>query len=494
LLEHLNPSDQQEILQITNELDRRDAVNSLAAFARVTWQLVEPNDTYVHNWHIDAMAEHLEAVYRKEIRNLIINVPPRHMKSLMVSVLFPSWVWSTEPGSRWLNSSYAQDLSLRDALKMRRIVESKWYREFFIVDWQLSDDQNKKEKFENTRGGYRISTGVGGKATGEGGDYICVDDPHNASEANSAASRKTVREWWKGTMSSRSMDPKTVRKIVIMQRLHEEDLCGMLLEQDNWESLILPTEYDGKRSKTSVQWEDPRKQRGELLWPARLGKGELAEAKKELGSKQFVGQHQQRPAPEGGKIIKREWWRYWKVRPTEWDILITSWDLNVEEGENNAFTVGQAWAKRGPDYFLLGQVREQCGFNRQLVMFDSFHGHSFPNTNGKVVEKKANGAPLIASVKKRHSGVIPWDPKGSKEARAEAISPIVEAGNVYLPDPEQYPWVEDYLYEWGVFPNGKYADQVDTTTQAIIYLEARAPVMFNPVSMTKSSAWKKGGA
>ena len=230
---------------LISEIDAELAARSLSEFVRQAWLIVEPATLYVHGWHIDAIIEHLEAVTRGQIRNLIINVPPRHMKSLLVSVFWPAWEWLRWPQRRWLYASYSAQLSIRDSVKCRRLIESPWYQSRWADRFALTSDQNTKGRFDNDRSGYRIATSVGGSATGEGGDRIVCDDPNNVNEVESDSVRKATNDWFDVVMSTRVNDPKTTAKVVVMQRCHEQDLSGHLLEQGGWEHLCLPAEYEG---------------------------------------------------------------------------------------------------------------------------------------------------------------------------------------------------------------------------------------------------------
>jgi len=197
------------------------------------------------------------------------------MKSIQVSVMWPAWEWTNNPERRWLFSSYAAVLSTRDSLKCRRLIESPWYRKNFGHIFELTGDQNVKNRYENTKTGYRIATSVGGAATGEGGDRIVVDDPHNVVEATSKAMRESTLQWWDETMSTRLNDPKTGAKVIVMQRVHEEDLSGHVFEQGDYEHLCLPAEYEGNKIFTSIGWSDPREEIGDLLWSERFGRTEI---------------------------------------------------------------------------------------------------------------------------------------------------------------------------------------------------------------------------
>ena len=297
---------------------KAEAEQALINFIQQAWHVVEPSTVFVRGNHLTAIADHLEAITRGQIRNLLINIPPRHMKSLTVSVFWPVWEWIANPHRRWLFASYAQSLSTRDSLKCRRLIESPWFQARWGDKFKLTSDQNQKMRFENNKTGYRIATSVGGSATGEGGDRVVVDDPHNVTQRESDAIRRATLTWWDQTMSTRLNDPKVGAKVIVMQRVHEKDLSGHVLEQDGYVHLCLPAEFEpGRRCVTNLPWTwtDWREKEGALLWPARIGKSEISDFKLRLGPSGYAGQFQQRPAPAGGARFRQEWFRYYDFIP-----------------------------------------------------------------------------------------------------------------------------------------------------------------------------------
>lgn len=473
------------------KVEREYAARSLREFVRQGWPVIEPSTPFVPGFHIDAIIDHLEAVSRGEIRNLLINVPPRHMKSLLVCVFWPAWEWSRWPERRFLYSSYAASLSMRDSVKCRRLIESPWYQARWGHLFRLTDDQNAKTRFDNNRSGYRLSTSVGGAVTGEGGDRIVCDDPHNVADVSSDAIRKAALEWWDVAMSTRVNDPKTSAKVIVMQRCHQRDLSGHVLEKGNFEHLCLPAEYEGDKRITVIGFSDLRKQLGELLWPERFGPDEIAALKVSLGSYAAAGQLQQRPSPAGGGIFKRRWFRYWQPRganlppiiihlpdgstqtiiaveaPRLVDEQIQSWDCSFKGLDTSDFVAGQMWARVGPRYLLGDQVRARMDCPATVKAVREFSA-KWPQTYAKLIEDKANGSAVIQMLANEIPGLLPVNPSGGKIARAQAICPLVEAGNVYLPHPDHAPWVNDFIEECVQFPNGAHDDQVDAMTQAIL--------------------------
>ena len=299
---------------------------------------------------------------------------------------------------------------------------------------------------------------MGGAATGEGGDRIVCDDPHNVQEAESDAVRKATLDWWDMVMSTRVNDPKTSAMVVVMQRCHQRDLSGHLLEKGGYEHLCLPAEYEGDRRVTSIGFFDPREEHGELLWPERFGPPELESLKRSLGSYAAAGQLQQRPSPAGGGIFKRHWFRYYQPRganlppvevrlpdgtlrsiapidvPHHVEEQIQSWDCAFKDLETSDYVVGQYWGRIGSAYLLGDQVRARMDCPTTVKAVRAMTNR-YPAAIGKLIEDKANGSAVVQMLAHEIPGIIPVTPQGGKVARASAISPLVEAGNVYLPHP-----------------------------------------------------------
>ena len=337
---------------------------------------------------------------------------------------------------------------------------------------------------------------MGGSATGEGGDRIVCDDPHKVEEVESDAVRKGTIDWYVVVMSTRLNDPKTSAMVVVMQRCHQQDLSGHLLEKGNWEHLCLPAEYEGRSRATSIGFVDPRQYPGELLWADRFGKKEIEQLKISLGSYAAAGQLQQRPSPPEGGLIKRHWFRFFQRRgdnfppvhvrmtdgtlrsiapidaPRAVDEQFQSWDCSFKDLETSDFVAGQIWGRLGADFFLGEQVRGRMNFPATLRAVRELSAR-WQGATTKLIEDKANGSAVIQMLQHELPGIIPVNPQGGKVARAAAISPLIEAGNVYLPHPEWAPWVWEFIEECAAFPNGKHDDQVDTMTQAILYSLSR---------------------
>ena len=466
---------------------------SLRGFIADAWRILEPATVFVPNWHIDAIADHLEACTRREIRRLIINVPPRHMKSLNVGVFWPAWWWTSQPHLRFLTGSYGEALAVRDAVKTRRLITSAWYLARWGDVFRLTSDQNTKSRYENDRTGYRIATSVGGGATGEGGDVIVIDDPHKTDEIESDTEREAVLDWHDGTISTRFNDPKTGVEVVVMQRLHENDLTGHLLAQGGFDHLCLPAEYEPRHP--FVWPDDPRTRDGQLLWPDHFGTVELDELKVRLGSYKAAGQLQQRPAPAEGGILKTAWWRYFPSAyleppsPLVFSAIVQSWDTSWKEKTTSDYVVGTVWGVTGANRYLLRRFRDRVGLpgaTRAIRELYAWVEQTYPRLPHTIlVENTANGPEIVAALRREIPGLLLTNVKGDKVQRAHAVSPQLEAGNVFVPgsaladgtgpDAGLTPaWVVEFLAEHSSFPNAAHDDQVDTTTQALIWLRARS--------------------
>lgn len=442
--------------------------SSLHEFYKHTWPILEPGTPFIDNWHIHAICEHLEALYARAIRNLIINMPPRFSKSTLCSVTFPAWIWVKNPAFRSVFSSYSAALSTRDSVQCRRVITSPWYQSNWGHRFKLTTDQNVKQKYENDKTGVRMATSVGATLTGEGGDLLGCDDPHNALESNSAVARQTVLEWWTQAMSTRLNDPRTGIRLVVMQRLHHEDLAGHLLETGDWYHLNLPMEFTGVKPQWIIGWTDPRESEGDLLWPERYPAEEVGKLKRELGSYGTASQLQQEPTPASGGVFKRSWFRDYKETPPFMRI-VESWDTATSENELAAYSVGTVWGESySNDLYLLDVVRDRMEFpalkRAVQVLHDKWNGVAI------LVEDKSSGRQVCQELSA--GTTLPILPvkvgKADKITRALAVSPVFESGRVYLP--EDAPWLAEYVKEMLTFPKGKTIDQVDSTTQAVSYL------------------------
>lgn len=478
---------------IKQEKDKRLAETSLYEFTKQAWDIVEPGTPFVDGWHIRTICDHLQATIEGKIRNLIINMPPRHCKSLLIAVFWPMWVWTFRPEYRWLFASYSGNLSMRDSLKSRRLVQSTWYQERWGNTVNLISDQNVKTFFETDKYGYRYATSVGGTLTGMGGNAIVVDDPHSATEAQSDPIREGVLEWWDQAMSTRLNDPKTGIRVLVMQRLHALDLSGHLLKHGHWEHLCLPAEFDGVRRKTSLGEYDPRTKEGELLWPELYDAKALAPIKAALGVYGTAGQLQQRPSPAGGGILKVAEILLW---PTKTPIpaiqyIVQSYDTAFTEktnGDPSACTVWGIALHKGKNIaIMLDAWSEHLAYPdlraRMIEDWNDAYGgdEKDPENNPKksdlmLIEAKASGQSLLQDLRRANLPVRGYNPgNADKVTRAHSIAPILETGCIYVLESSKnkgkpVSWAQKVLTQMEQFPAGEHDDYVDTVTQAFIYL------------------------
>jgi predicted phage terminase large subunit-like protein len=465
---------------------------SLRAFTEAAWSLVVPS-SYIASWYVDAICRHLEAVARGEIRRLLITIPPRCTKSTLTSVMLPAWVWTSKPQTRLLFASYAESLAVRDATMCRRLLQSAWYQENWAGVFRLAGDMNLKHRYENDYGGLRLSVGIGGSVTGEGGDILVIDDPHNIREIESDTVRRGVLDWYDQVWATRGNDPRTAAWIVIGQRTHCDDLIGHLLEMGGWESLCIPMEYEGDRRPTLIGWSDQRRTEGDLLCSARFGPEEVARAKQTLGSFGYSAQYQQRPVPAGGGVWKRNWFRFYRrvELPARFDMVVGSWDCAFKDLKTSDFVCGQLWGQRAADCYLLDQIHARLDFPATLAAIRSLTARSPYRVNAVLVEDKANGSAVLSVLKREIPGMIAVNPEGGKEARAAAVAPMIEAGNVLLPMADEQPWIEDTLLEFVSFPASRHDDRVDATSQALLRLQRKPRLAFRPMNgdLTTGSRW-----
>jgi len=436
------------------------------AFVVKCFNYLAPSQTLTLNWHIQALAWHLEQVRLGHIRRLIINLPPRHLKSIVASVAFPAFVLGHDPFKRIICASYGNDLSEKLALDSRRIMTSGWYREVF-PGTRISREKNSVTDFLTTSGGNRLATSTGGVLTGRGGSLIIIDDPMKADDAMSDSKRKGVAEWFDNTLYTRLDDKRNDAIVVVMQRLHQEDLVGHLLGKgEPWVVLNLPAIAESDQSIQIGTNLYQHRRIGDLLQPAREPMSVLDDIKRTLGNYSFSAQYQQNPIPVDGEIFKWSWFQFFEKEPARaGGRIIQSWDTASKSGELNDYSVCSTWLVRDNLYYLLDVFRKRLTFPdlRQAVITqrDRWKPHAV------LIEDKASGTALIQDLRRHGPGgsvhAIAIEPEGDKLTRASAQSLAAEAGQIYLP--KSAPWLADFRNEVAQFPNGSFDDQIDSMTQ-----------------------------
>ena len=484
---------------------KEKAERNLAEFIRQAWHVVEPGQPYLHNWHIDMIAAHLTAITEetmvddeKYYNRLLINVPPGAMKSLLINVFWPSWEWGprNQPWLRYVCASHAMNLAIRDSTKMRRLIQSEWYQARWGDRVVLTGDQNEKIKFENTASGFRQAVAISGM-TGARGDRVIIDDPHSVASAASEAERNTTAETFEQAIPTRLNNPDKSAIIVIMQRLHEQDVSGIIIEKQlGYDHIMIPMEFDPDRSSpTMLGWEDPRTEAGELFFPKRFPAHVVERDKKLMGSYAVSGQFQQTPTPEDGGIIKKAHWQLWDLPQfPDFDYILGAVDTAFTEKTENDYTAMTVWgvftedpvaqaSKSGGSYkversykqphpkiMLIYAWQERLQFAGVVEKIQKTCTQ-FPIDN-VLIEDKAAGIPVATELRRlsanRKYGVQ-LDNPGSQDkiARLYSIQHLFEEGLVYAPDKA---WADEVISQCMRFPKAKHDDLVDTVSMGMRYL------------------------
>ena len=491
---------------------------SFYIFAREEWPEVEPHTPFEDGWHIHVICDHLQALAEgwicmrgpekgKRLRKLVINMPPRHMKSMLGSVLFPAWVWTKYPGKQFFFSSYSQDLADDHSALCFKLVSSEWYQ----LRWGRTgnpalDGPNpgvrlrarRVRRFTNDQAGARQASSVLGKTTGVGGDIIATDDPHNLMERESDVKRARVIIWWSKGMATRGNDPRTAVRLVIMQRLHPADLSAYCIKT-GYSLLKLPARYEGQKEIGVFNHLDPRTRVGEPLWKKRFTDAELSDLERDLGD-DATGQLQQRPDAVGGNMVNIRDFRVYTPRildallsrPENVDAWVTVWDFAVKgapkkKGAKRSWTCGQVWCRRGADAFLIDQIRIQGDFTAQIKAAAQL-ARRWPQAVPIFFEAKANGPAAETMLKNTVPGIQPVEPHGNKEQRLFAVQPFIAGQNVWIPHHDMNGWIGrreyeseqlqahegSWVHEIAHFPQIEEKDQVDCTSMALDYLFLQA--------------------
>jgi predicted phage terminase large subunit-like protein len=444
-------------------------------FAQHCFSELNPQAAFAPNWHLEIIAAKLTEVRHGKIRRLIINLPPRHLKSLMASIAFPAWFLGLDPSVQVLCVSYAQDLADKLARDCRSIMMSPWYRQLFPT--RLAAHRQAVQEFITTRQGYRLATSTGGVLTGRGADIILIDDPLKPEEALSDAQRQAANEWYDHTLYSRQNDKQRGAIVIIMQRLHEDDLVGHVLAQEAWEVLSFPAIAEADETQEIETIWGPQcftRRQGEALHPDREPLETLARIRRTIGEYNFAGQYQQSPAPLGGGLVKAEWFKRYRENelPERFERIVQSWDTANKATELSDFSVCTTWGVRGKDLFLLGVFRRRLEYPalKRAVR----EQQSLFNANVVLIEDKASGTQLIQElIEDGCHAVTRYQPTIEKIMRLNAQTGMIYNGFVHIP--ETAPWLAEYLHEMTVFPKGKHDDQVDSTAQFLDWFKTPMP-------------------
>lgn len=463
---------------LTNEdwlsLERELCKRSLAAFIRRAWKVLEPGQPYIHGKHIDAIAEHLEAVTNGQITRLLINIPPGTMKSMCTGVFWPAWEWGPcgRPSTRFIGASHAADLATRDNVKMRRLVQSDWYQALWPMP--LVGDNNQKTQFENDKTGWRQACAVG-SMTGRRGDRVLWDDPHSVEDAHSVAALDNANRVFRETLPTRLNNPDKSAIIIVMQRLNKRDISGEILEHDlGYEHLCLPMEYEGSDKVTSIGFKDWRTKPGELLFPDRFPRDVVERDKKIMGDYAVAGQFQQRPSPASGGVIKPDMIGIVDAIPAgvvEW---CRGWDLaSTIDGD---YTAGVKIGRMNDGRYIIADVKREKleSHQRDALMRNTADmdrvKQSIPQDPGQ-----SGKSQVLAFAKLLAGHNLHFSPEsGDKVVRATPLASQINVGNVVM---LRAPWNQAFTDECRLFPNGSYDDQVDAASRAFnALLQPRAGI------------------
>ena len=471
---------------------------SLIEFVQAAWPALKPDDPYLHNWHIDAICQHLEAVSRGEITRLQVWVPPVSMKTLLVSVMWPAWEWTFQPRTRYWGASYSEPLAGIISSWSRSLLNSDWYQARWGHIFHFTS--SSLLQFSNNRGGTRLSTSPEGKGTGLHGHRILIDDPIKPDEADATSRAKldATNRWWDSTVSSRGIGNDFAR-IIVMQRLHENDLCGHTLAKEHWEVLALPE----RAWKTHpYAWQGDPRDENDLLWPEFRNEARSDALAKDMLPHRAAGQLQQWPTTREGEILKRHWWRFYhpnlfkdqkleKRRPP-FRIIVQSVDTPLKDKESNDLVAIQAWGAHGANRYLLDLKKGHMNFHqakRAILEQARYVRTLYPRAAHKIlIENAGYGVELIQELKLEVTGVekITRGTDGDKELRAEAAASVLEGGNCFLPGyregsdefsmPDEARCaadIVDFIDSCAIFPNGRNDDDVDAWSQAMNWYTAR---------------------
>ena len=508
------------ILTKEEHLIRDICESSLYEFIKHSWPYVEGENLFYDNWHIKAIADHLEACANGSIKFLIINIPPRCMKSLICGVFFPAWIWTIRSHARIFNLSGSFKLAVRDNVRCRRLMQSEWYQRLWGNVFKFSQDVNTKDRFANNKGGEKLVKSIKGSSIGEGGHFLVIDDGNVQQDITSKTTRERTAEIVDSSFCIRQDNTDNAVLINIQQRLHWEDLTAHFLKKElpGTVHLMLPMEFDPNRKCVTIPlkgmtkpWEDPRTKKNELLWPERFTPEHVKRLKIFFGTPyNIASQLQQLPSPEGGNIFKKEWFNFWKeARLPKMDYVIQSWDTALSTDVNACDSALTTWGiftdiSYRKNLILINswtgkletpqlrQMIKKCAYNYFTMSYEE-PDRAGPCADLILIEKASNGAAIIQDLQMggmpviafnpRHHGLSNFKHMTNKPDRARLASVFVEQGLVWLParaDHANYltPFSSQLLEACLSCPSGIYQDLVDSMSQAFIWIRKQGLLHF----------------
>ena len=451
----------ERLVEQVKDLESKElAKNSLVGYAKFQME------NYLSPPHIELLASKLEAVERGDIRRLAIFMPPRHGKSILTSEFFPAWYMGRNPDKYIICSTYAQDLADDFGRKVRNQLQDKRYTDIF-PDAELSTDSSSMRRFNTTKGGVYYAVGAGSAITGRGAHLLLIDDPiKGREEADSAAMRKNLLDWYRATAYTRLMPNGSV--ILIQTRWHEDDLAGWILKEtghEGWDVIEFPAILN-ERAAGMLDLEE-----GDPLWKESYPIERLEEIKKTIGTREWSSLYAQKPSVEEGNIIKRWWWKTWtRENPPEMDYILQSWDTAYTVTETSDYSACTTWGvfsgEGGYNLFLIDSFREKLTFPE--LKNQAIHLYNELQPDLVLVEAKASGWSLVQELMRTGIPITPFNPKKmDKLARVHSVAPLFEGGRIWAPDTDES---ADVMNQFAMFPNTKHDDLVDSTTQALLRL------------------------
>ena len=498
--------------KLREKLEAKAYEGDLISFVRYVWPIVEPAIPFVEGWALSAIADHLQAVTRGEIRRLLINVPPGFSKSLLTDVFWPAWEWGPQnhPSYRYVCASYSNHLTERDNMRCRNVVMNERYQRLWGNRFRISNEQFTKVKFANDKTGWKLATSTGGIGVGERGDRFIIDDANNTMLMESEAVRYTTNMWFTEVVPDRLNNPKESAIVVIQQRLHEEDVSGVALDRDlGYTHLCIPMEYvphgfvngydaDGKirtfdtwdpeaEKPVKLFWKDPRTVEDEPAWPERFGPEQINEIRNAKGPYAWAGQYQQTPEVRGGSIIRRDYWTNWEEEKyPDLEYILASVDTAYTEKQENDASALTVWgmfrdANGNPKIIMLYAWQEKLEIHKLVQrIIDTCTVDKRPITHPRfqvdklLIEAKASGLSVSQEIRRiiGFNGLFGIDlinptKQGDKVARAHSVLHLFSDGMIYAPIRK---WSDEVINQCAVFPKGSKDDLVDSTTMALRYL------------------------
>jgi predicted phage terminase large subunit-like protein len=449
--------------------------NDLFAFIYRSFDELNPQTRFLSNWHIDLLAAKLEEVRRGTCKRLIINVPPRHLKSHVASIAFPAWLLGHNPAIQIMCVSYAQDLSDKLARDSRILMTSPFYQALFNT--RLSRDRDTVAEFETAEGGYRLSTSIGGVVTGRGADVIFIDDPLKADDALSELRRRAVNECYDNTIRSRLNSQHDGAIVIVMQRLHIDDLVAHVQKHEAWDVLSLSAVAEQDETYeivTPYGRKQIHRKMGEALHPTHMSLATIETLRRAMTEYNFAAQFQQNPAPPSGLIVKREWLKFYTLseRPKKFDQILQSWDTANKDTELANYSCCTTWGVLDQHMYLLDVFRRKMDFpelKRAVIELAELH-----DADVVLIEDKASGTSLIQELRAENFSIAQEAPAidGDKIMRLHSQTAKIAGGFVLFPN--EAVWLDQYLLELASFPNSKNDDQVDSTVYALAWLTENA--------------------